>query len=106
MIQGWFADRTGPNRSGPHVEGLALTCIWLGISHWADISNFLLRLFQIRTTGASMNPARSLGPAIVENVWDKHWVSVWFIILVKTGMKTGLDMCKIIAVCVLTDMVT
>ncbi|KAK7579611.1 hypothetical protein V9T40_000240 [Parthenolecanium corni] len=25
-------------------------------------------------TGASLNPARTLGPAIVNNIWDNHWL--------------------------------
>ncbi|NXG56654.1 AQP4 protein, partial [Hemiprocne comata] len=28
-------------------------------------------------SGGSMNPARSLGPAIVTSIWDNHWVSRW-----------------------------
>lgn len=31
-------------------------------------------VFQARFSGASMNPARSLGPAIVTGFWENHWV--------------------------------
>ena len=42
----------------------------------SNMSNvWLLRvLSQIPLTGCSMNPARSLGPALIRNFWKDHWV--------------------------------
>ncbi|KAK3722067.1 hypothetical protein QZH41_019825, partial [Actinostola sp. cb2023] len=31
-------------------------------------------LIGVPLTGAGLNPARSLGPAILSNTWDSHWV--------------------------------
>jgi aquaporin-4 len=35
---------------------------------------FLLHLVGVPLTGASMNPARTLGPAIISGYWDYHWI--------------------------------
>jgi aquaporin-4 len=35
---------------------------------------FLLHLVGVPLTGASMNPARTLGPAIVSGYWEYHWI--------------------------------
>nr|QKE23041.1 aquaporin 14 [Xiphophorus maculatus] len=40
----------------------------IGLSHTAGV------LIGARFSGASMNPARSLGPAIITGFWENHWV--------------------------------
>ena len=35
---------------------------------------FLLHLVGVPLTGASMNPARTLGPAIASEFWEFHWI--------------------------------
>ena len=35
---------------------------------------FLLHLVGVPLTGASMNPARTFGPALVSGFWDFHWM--------------------------------
>jgi aquaporin-4 len=35
---------------------------------------FLIHLVGIPLTGASVNPARTLGPAIASGYWDFHWI--------------------------------
>lgn len=35
---------------------------------------FLLHLVGVPLTGASMNPARTLGPALASGYWDFHWI--------------------------------
>ena len=35
---------------------------------------FLIHLVGVPLTGASVNPARTLGPAIISGYWDFHWI--------------------------------
>src|SRR3990170_2803577 len=49
-----------------------------GLAHMAPAAIGLAvlvdHLVGIPLTGASMNPARSFGPAVGANVWDDHWI--------------------------------
>ena len=35
---------------------------------------FLIHLVGVPLTGASVNPARTLGPAIISGYWNDHWI--------------------------------
>ena len=52
-------DPRGMSNLAPMAIGLAVL-----IDHFVGVP----------LTGASMNPARSFGPALVANVWDDHWI--------------------------------
>ena len=45
---------------------------WAGFSIGGMV--FLLHLVGVPLTGASMNPARTLGPAIASGFWEFHWI--------------------------------
>jgi MIP family channel proteins len=59
VIFGVAVDKRGPN---------ALAGLLIGLTVTLDI------LFGGPFTGASMNPARSFGPAIVSGIWTNHWI--------------------------------
>ncbi|CAL1270509.1 unnamed protein product [Larinioides sclopetarius] len=52
-----------PNRKSLGSDSLAVGLAYL-----------VCTLIALPATGASMNPARSLGPAFVSNTWTNHWV--------------------------------
>ena len=60
------------------ADGFAAIAVGLTVGFCALMGGLL--------TGASMNPARSLGPAIVGGFWDAHWV-YWLAPI--TGMLFG-----------------
>lgn len=67
---------TYKNRQINYIKVLKLTILIKIL-----IINLILQYFfnvmsvcQARFSGASMNPARSLGPAIVTGFWENHWV--------------------------------
>jgi len=60
-----FASAVDKNNA-PNVKGSAPLAIGLCIATNA--------LFAAPLTGASMNPARTLGPSLIQSSWDNHWV--------------------------------
>jgi MIP family channel proteins len=59
VVFGTAVDKRGPNVIAGLLIGLTVTLdILVGGPY----------------TGASMNPARSFGPALIGRVWDDHWV--------------------------------
>ncbi|MBL0926527.1 MAG: aquaporin [Phycisphaerales bacterium] len=62
VILGSAVDQRGVGK-GPYVGGFAIgLCVSANILCFGPL------------TGASMNPARSLGPALIGGHWDVHWV--------------------------------
>jgi glycerol uptake facilitator-like aquaporin len=62
-----------------------------GLGHVAPIAIglavFIDHFVGVPLTGASMNPARSFGPALVSNFWDDQWV-YWIGPLIGAGVAS------------------
>ncbi|XP_051913118.1 aquaporin AQPAe.a [Hippocampus zosterae] len=58
-----FSVEAQRRRDSPEPGNLAI-----GLAHTAGV------MIGARFSGASMNPARSLGPAIITGFWENHWV--------------------------------
>ncbi|KAM9828694.1 aquaporin-4 [Syngnathus typhle] len=58
-----FSVEAQRRRESPEPGNLAI-----GLAHTAGV------MIGARFSGASMNPARSLGPAIIMGFWENHWV--------------------------------
>ncbi|KAM9855551.1 aquaporin-4 [Aulostomus maculatus] len=63
MVFTVFSVEDQRRRESPEPGNLAI-----GLAHTAGV------LIGARFSGASMNPARSLGPAIITGFWENHWV--------------------------------
>ncbi|XP_041860065.1 aquaporin-4 isoform X2 [Melanotaenia boesemani] len=63
MVFTVFSVEEQRRRESPEPGNLAI-----GLAHTAGV------LIGGRFSGASMNPARSLGPAIIAGFWENHWV--------------------------------
>nr|QKE23050.1 aquaporin 14 [Nothobranchius kuhntae] len=63
MVFTIFSVEEQRRRESPEPGHLAI-----GLAHTAGV------LIGARFSGASMNPARSLGPAIITGFWENHWV--------------------------------
>ena len=63
-------EREGGKETHTHTHTHSLTHS-LSLSLSLSLSGALR---SVPVTGASMNPARSFGPAVLANAWDDHWI--------------------------------